>query len=365
MKTLLSYFVVSAGSLLICVLPLRAQSDTTDKTPVVGVTTAQVESLAFLPSRNAPARVVALNQSLIPAQINAVLEQFERKVGDQFNAGDLLAQLECDDRELELANQTAQVARLSESLAFAKRQYVRGQQLAKRKTIGEAELDQLNTEASAAENLLSAQKAMLKGAKLGVERCQIRAPFAGVVVNRLASVGEMLSVGSPIIEIVDLDQTEVSALVSITDAEAYLTANQFQLEVGEQAFELVNRSLLPVVNETSRTREARLDFKNESALPGSAGRLIWFSPFYHLPANLLLQRGDKAGVFIVEQNKAKFIEVKEAQEGRPVLLKNYQQWQGKSLIIDGRHGLVDGQTIRVKASEKNSTTTTHSATKGI
>lgn len=324
---------------------ISAEDEVSQNAAAVGVTSSKVEALAFYPSRNAPAQVQALNRSQIPAQIGAVVESLEKRVGDRFSAGEVLAKLDCKDKKLELSNQTAQYARLLENLEFERRQYVRGKQLAKQKTIGEAELDRLNTNVRIAESQFESQSAIKKSAEIGVERCQIIAPYKGVVVTRVANVGEMVAMGNPIVEVVELDNSEVSAFVALTDVESFNASNNFELVSNGNRYSLRNRVLLPVVNHTSRTREARLEFDSTASLVGVAGRLYWFSPFYHLPANLLQRRGDKVGVFVLDDNQAAFIETPTAQEGRPILLNDFEQWRGKLLIVDGRHGLVDGQRV--------------------
>lgn len=331
--------------LLLPITQISAENEVTQNNTSVSVTSSKVEELAFYPSRNAPAQVLALNRSQIPAQISAVVSSLEKRVGDQFEAGELLAQLDCTDKQLELSNQVAHYARLSENLEFERRQYVRGKQLAKQKTIGEAELDRLNTNVRIAESQFESQTAIKKTAETGVERCRIMAPYKGVVVTRVANIGEMVTMGSPIVEVVELDNSEVSAFVSLTDVESYSAASNFELVSNGKHYSLKNRVLLPVVNRNSRTREARLEFDTTSSLVGVAGRLYWYSPFYHLPANLLQQRNDKVGVFVLNDNRASFVETPNAQEGRPILLKDFEQWRGKSLIVDGRHGLIDGQLV--------------------
>ncbi len=351
MKNDFFLYALCAALLLSLTTQVSAQSEP-EENKVVGVTTSDVESLAFLPSRNAPARVEPMSQSRIPAEISAVVKSIEQRVGEHFKTGDVLAKLDCKDQSLAQANQKAQLMRLTENLEFEKRQYTRGKQLAKQKTIGEAELDRLKTNELIAEAQLNSQQALYSSAQIGVQRCQILAPYNGVVVKRIANVGEMVAIGSAVIEIVELDNSEVSALISLTDADSYLASNHFELESQGKRYPLNSRVLLPVVSETSRTREARLNFESVPALSGMAGRLYWYSPFYHLPANLLQQRQGRIGVFVMDGNKASFIETPDAQEGRPVLLKEFEQWRGKQLIVDGRHGLIDGQTIR-KAGEES------------
>ncbi|MBV1910092.1 MAG: biotin/lipoyl-binding protein [Kangiellaceae bacterium] len=100
---------------------MAEDSDNETKTiRVVKVTSQPISSMIFFPGRNAPAIAEALNQSNIPAQINAVLAQLEVKVGQTFNQGDVLARLNCQDQDLEVTNQKAQYDSANEQFKFQK-----------------------------------------------------------------------------------------------------------------------------------------------------------------------------------------------------------------------------------------------------
>ncbi|MGB0496364.1 MAG: efflux RND transporter periplasmic adaptor subunit [Kangiellaceae bacterium] len=316
-----------------------------DESRSVRVTTQPITSLLFFPTRNAPAKADSLNNSKIPAQINAVLNRVLVKVGDQVQKGELLAELDCRDKNLDVSNQQAQFSRFEESLGFENRQLERGIKLANQKTIGEAELDNLKVNVRLAESQLVSQKSVLNRALLEQKRCTIRAPYHGVVTQRIASVGDMLTIGSSLLETTELSNVEVAADIPLSDSRSFEEAKSYFFVNSAGKFLLDKRVLLPLVLNESRSRQARLTFRNSVALPGTTGRLIWESSKKHIPANLLQERNGLKGVFILNENKAKFVEVKNVQEGRPILLNDFSEWQDTVLIIDGRHGLVDGQVI--------------------
>ncbi|MBV1910093.1 MAG: HlyD family efflux transporter periplasmic adaptor subunit [Kangiellaceae bacterium] len=233
---------------------------------------------------------------------------------------------------------------------FKKRQLVRGKKLAKNRSIGEAELDNLQTNLAVSQSQLVVQKSQFNVAELNQERCLVRAPFDGIISQRIASEGEMLTVGSPIVEAVEIGRIEISADISLNDSASFEEAKEYYFESNGVRHSLVKRVLLPLVLNESRSRQARLDFIEPAAIAGMTGRLFWFTRERYLPANLLQSRGANRGFFIIENNKAKFIVIEGAQEGRPIKLSDQYSSQSAQLIIDGRHGLIDGQRVEVPNS---------------
>ena len=77
-------------------------------------------------------------------------------------------------------------------------------------------------------------------------------------------------------------------------------------------------------------------------MPGTAGRVVWQSAQAHLPPDLVLRRGDELGVFIANGNKAMFVPLPLAQEGRPAPATLPLS---STIIIGGRYQLQDGDAI--------------------
>jgi hypothetical protein len=94
----------------------------------------------------------------------------------------------------------------------------------------------------------------------------------------------------------------------------------------------------------SRSRELRLEFSGEQALPGSSGRLQWRHPQPHLPAEFLLRRDDSYGVFVLREGRARFVAVEGAREGSPVALALPDE---TLIVTEGRYGLTEGAAVTV------------------
>jgi len=136
----------------------------------------EAKELLQHPTRSSPAQVVALNQSIIPAQTSGVVTKLLVNVGDKILKGEILASLDCKINTLNHLAETAQYNQVYSELLFNKRELVRGRSLLSNKNIGEAELDRLNNAVESSRGLFQAQKAAVDHALLNVERCNIKAP---------------------------------------------------------------------------------------------------------------------------------------------------------------------------------------------
>ena len=87
---------------------------------------------------------------------------------------------------------------------------------------------------------------------------------------------------------------------------------------------------------------------NQRILAGMNGMVSWQSKRNFLPAHLLTQRKGRLGIFVtekkVEQTLAKFIELPNAQEGRPFELVIDK---AQDIIVDGRHRVNIGSLVTV------------------
>ncbi|WP_426358525.1 efflux RND transporter periplasmic adaptor subunit [Pseudocolwellia sp. HL-MZ19] len=308
------------------------------------VLSQEASELLLHPTRSSPALVIALNHSVIPAQTSGVVTKLMVNVGDQVLKGEILATLDCQINTLNHNSEFAQYNQLYSELLFKKRELVRGRSLLKQKNIGEAELDRLNNAVENTRGLLQAKKAAVDNALLNVERCNIKAPYDGVVTKRVANLGEMIDFGRPLVELIEDKRLEVSAKIASSDAESFHQAKIYNVDINGEFYPVTLRAYLPLIEENARSREARFLFVDKQAVAGDTGRLRWENPLPYLPAYLLQKRKGKSGYFVVENNKAKFITVEQAEEGRPI---TYELAPSTQIITEGRQGLEDGDAVKL------------------
>ena len=304
--------------------------------------------IANYPVRSAPATALSVNDTEIAAQIGARIDKIHVRVGDQIAANTKLFSLECHTYTHRAQAERAKLAAVAARIGLAKRRLKRTQTLAEQQSVAEEILDERQSELeilSAEHNELKAQYAL---AKLDVARCNVDAPFKALVTQRIAAEGGYVSVGEPIVKVLDVENVEVSAQIQFGDKESIEQSAALWFEHAGQRYPVQVRAALESLNTATRSQEMRLRFTDAVALPGAGGQLFWRDNRPHVPGNLLISRGEQMGLFIIENGKAKFIVVPGAAPGRaaPVALST-----DTHIIVEGFYALSDGDELTINNSQ--------------
>lgn len=293
---------------------------------------------------SAPASVESLADSRISAELTGVIERIAVRIGDRVAAGEVLVELECSDYRFSLRELQGRRDGLAARIRFAARQLERARTLNRQQTVARELLDQREAELLSLEAEQASTEALIERAERDRERCRIIAPFSSVVTTRLVGVGEYVTPGTPLLTLLDIEQIELGARILAADADRLSDSARPVFRNSGREYPLRLRVLLPSIDPNTRTREARLEFTDEAALPGAGGRLVWRGPPL-LPAEMVIRREDRLGVMLAKDEQARFHPLPEAEEGRPTPV----DLPADTLIItDGRAGLEDGQIVRVQ-----------------
>lgn len=311
-------------------------------TAQVPVTTANLGDLLTHPEYSAPASVVAQNKPALASEINARIESMPVRVGDVVPDGTVVARLDCRLFRSQRAAAEAGLDQLMAQRDFAAGQLNRALGLQAKQGISEELVEQRKSELKGLEAQIVAQRETVRQAALQVERCKVRTPFTAVVTARLASIGDLAAPGTPLLQIVQLDDLEVSAALREEEAEDLTAANSPVLIWQDKAYPLELRALLPVIEERSRTREARLRFTADTAPAGAAGRLQWHGTHPLLPPEYVVRRAGQLGLFYVNDGEAHFHPLPGALEGQPARVELPDDTR---IVVEGRQRLADGEPV--------------------
>ena len=332
--------ILSAGMFLTVLLfifsPVSSGQD------AVAVKTARIKDLAIYNWKSAPATVISLNDTSVAAQIKARVDEISVKVGEVIDAGSVLVRLDCTDYRIAEQRVEAEIGALEARIRLAERRLERTRKLEQQQTASEELLDQREADLAVLHAQRRGAMSQLENAKVNVSRCTIRSPYRAVVTARLAAVGEFADMGTKLVEIMDIEQLEISAQVPALDIETVEQAEEIYFEDTASRYAVMLRTVTPAVNTQTRNREVRLLFSNGPALPGAAGKLIWRDSQPHVSAKLLVRRGNDFGIFISNTGKARFHVIPGAQQGRttPVDLP-----LDTVVITEGHYRLEDGQPV--------------------
>lgn len=309
------------------------------------VSARPVTELGFYPVNSAPATVTSLNDSQISSEITGLINDFPVRVGELVKAGEVVAKIGCEDHEFarDQARAAHEEAVARNGLAASQRRRV--ERLAKSKSISEEELNQRRSEEASTTAQVAQRQAELAMVEKDVEKCLIRAPFEGVIVERYASIGELVVPSSKILRLLDTRNVEVSAQVQMQDAASLNQAASVVFEARDREYDLNVRASLPLLDARLGSYEFRLAFVDDVPFPGTSGRLKWRAREFHVPAELLVRRDAELGLFVEEEGRARFVAIPDAREGHPVRA----ELPGTTrVIVDGRYGLTGGEPLDVK-----------------
>jgi multidrug efflux system membrane fusion protein len=140
----------------------------------------------ILTGRTAPYRTATLR-----AEIDARVDKIGAQRGVRVKKGDLIVRLATDDKRL----------RLKEAQALVKQrelEYRAKQKLSKKAYQSQVQIAEALT-------LLESAKTLVKQAQVALDDTMIRAPFAGVLEQRLVEQGDYVSMGDVVAEVIDED----------------------------------------------------------------------------------------------------------------------------------------------------------------
>jgi RND family efflux transporter MFP subunit len=117
-----------------------------------------------------------------------------------------------DDRQAQIGMAEAEAAMESARLAIetAQHEKAKTERLLKEKIVAPIALTESNFALKKAEAQLKIAEAGYVAAKLKLKQCQLIAPFKGVIVEVMGTIGEQSGPGNPVAEIVDLSCLEIS-----------------------------------------------------------------------------------------------------------------------------------------------------------
>ncbi len=303
-----------------------------------------LQEVLVYPQFELPAQVISQNESQLSAEINAKIERVLVRPGDSVKLGQLLVELECRDYQLQLDKAQAAIKEHQAQLAYAAAQRKRFAQLQTQSLASASQLEEATADYERRLAMLSGLNAQLKQAQQQVSRCQIKSPYQGVVQAQLMGVGSLASVGTPLLKLVQTEAAEIQVAVPQS-----LAGNLQRLPARFKAgvIDEVSVKLLRISGAIDvQTRSVTAWYQSSVPLRiGLAGNLLVADATPHLPAHLLVKRGEQYGFFIRSDAKAQFVPLPMAQEGRanplPPALHNAKM----VVITEGFQRLTDGETL--------------------
>ena len=337
-----------AASVITEIVELGPISDTT---PVIGQLVASVEA------------AVAARRAGIAGEVLFT-------IGDKVQKGDLLVRLETEQIEIEsrsaqasLDTARAGVAAAEASLALAVQGLNRQTRLQGSTAFSRAQFEDLEQEAARARGELAravAQVGMAEASMsmmaFNLENTEIRAPFTGVVTERIAQPGQYLRVGDPVARLLDADRLEIEADVPTELTSGLPPGKEVTVLFGDEITATATvRAVLPIETIATRTRPVRFtaDLSGVDPLRIAVGKSVSLEIPVSAPReatlapkdSLVQARGGGWSVFVVEEGKAnpRPVTLGVSSAGQIEILSGLDV--GDEVVVRGNERLRPGQDV--------------------
>ncbi len=343
-------------------------------------------SNAGAPLLTASGYIVARRKAVVSAKIQGRLSSLRVEEGSRVREGEIIARLENRDYLAQVERAEASVQRAEADLSESQRQARVADGLTREQIGTRDALDGANSRVTVAEAALRQARADTEFYRAVLANTEIRAPFSGTVVKKMAEVGESVAPIPPgvnistasgaIVALADLDTLEVEVDVAESNV-AKLGADQ-PAEVTAEAFPDRKykgrlRQVIPTADRTKATVQvkvtildkdkdlkpemsARVQF-TEKVVPATrntggdgAGTLAQAQSLVSAPQSAIVTREGKSVVFEIVEGRARLRQVEAGPKSAGAVRIKSGLYGGETLVDAPTANLKDGDPVRPKAN---------------
>lgn len=311
---------------------------------------AEAQITLMAPTMQVAGTVVSRSDAFLSAEVEGQLERVA-DVGTAADAGDVLARIEDTTLRLRARELAAEVSRAEARLRFLDNELGRLNTLVERNLASTTQIEQTRSERDVAAADLEVARSRLEQTNDQLERTRIRAPFSGVVAERLAQAGERVSVGTNVLRLLDQEHLEVVARAPLDYYGYVRPGDSLAMVIGTREIDGTLRTVVSVGREASHVFELRLDITAPLPVGQTVRVTIPMADVREVlvvPRDALVLRGDGTSIFIVDDdNKARRIRVMTGIGAGDMIEVQGPIQPGDRVVIRGNERLRAGQDVQV------------------
>jgi len=299
-----------------------------DKTPPTqAATAAKIPTVAVQGTAGSAnetsldAVVEAVRQTTVSAQVPGAIVSLLVQAGDRVRAGQALVRIDARAAQQNVAGSAAQVEAAQAVLNVASKELDRQKQLLAKQYISQAALERTQAQWLAAQAQVKALQAQTRIAEAQSGFFVLSAPYAGIVSDVTATVGDMAMPGRPLLVLHDPSALRVVASVPqsmLAGLNEQLKSVRYDIPglAGQTGSRTPTQTqLLPTVDAASHTAQIRLILPAGNAAnmagvtPGMFAR-VWLpttgstaqtdTERLFLPNSAILRRAEMTGVYVLD-----------------------------------------------------------------
>jgi RND family efflux transporter MFP subunit len=296
--------------------------------------------------------VVSNNDAQIAAEVGGRLIHVAQ-VGDRVVQGDIVAKIDDTVVALQVKELQASVASAKRTSVFLAGEVKRIKGLTQQNLAAKTDLDETISNLDIAKAKLAEQQARLAQTKQRLTYTKILAPFDGVVTMRLSKLGEVVSNGTKVVQLVETVNLEVTAQVPLTVYQFLHQGSEIEVKSPLGMVKAKIRAVVPVANARSHLMELRLTLGDSGWPVGLNVRVAVPSgdtqSLMVVPRDAIILRREGNTVFrINDDNKAEQLPVSLGIASGGVIAVDGEIQVGDKIVIRGSERLRPGQAVAIK-----------------
>lgn len=276
-------------------------------------------------------------------------------VGARFEEGETIARIDATDLALDLADSEAQLGSLESQKQFQASSLKRLQKLALSNNAAANQIDEAQSQLEMTEQAIKRAEVAIAQIKRRISQTKVRAPFPGVVAERLVQVGEFVNRGAQVARLVDTEHREIRAQAPLSVAGWIREGMEVSVEhQRKQSLSPVSH-VIPVGDERSRMFEVRIAAGNPDWIVGSPVRVALPNSepreLVAISRDALVLRGND--IYVLKVNQDNTVEKIEVETGIGLggfveVIGNVEQ--GDRIVTRGGERLQPGQAVTITES---------------
>jgi len=347
MINLLKNLSIRLSALLLLVAPISMGQITVSTTTATTMNLNEEDSvMGMIYSRSSPD---------IAAEVSGRVISVIADIGDAVDKGQVLAQIDSEKYDLQLAQSKAEIARLSALLVNQELDLKRAEKLFKDSLVSEEMVDRTRAEFTALSEQINAANAQLRNSERLIEETKIKAPIKTQVSAKHIDIGDFVQNGMIVYELVDtknlrvaLSFPEYQSLKLKKGLKVFLTTPTSK----DQNVETTIKEIKPSVNSNNRSITAIVDFDNPGSwVPGASTQariiLSTYEDAVVLPQLAVVRRSIGDVVYLIQNGTAVERQVDTGIEKDGFIHIKSGLKHGDIVALDGAGFLTNGTQILI------------------